>query len=454
MLIRDGLLFACSALTLVTATGMSAALPSVLEGFAEKQGLTVDLMASQAQQVLTIPPLLFALCSPLWGFIADKIGKKPVLLAGLVGYVISGSAGLWLQTLGQVVVARGVLGACAGATMVASTALVADFYPALDQRKKMMGTQFSVLMGTGVCVLLLSGILAGISYRLPFAIYLYPALLIPAVFLWVHPLGQEDNEIKQVKSSSGVDEPSGNQGSPNDLEKDPEAKPGSSAASIPVGTSAAVNEEVDEVKVVDKGTVGDDEPPMTARRAYVMLMVCYGISFVAMGTNFALLVFAPFLIRELHPDLPPVISSIVISCWTLASAITSSQVFAKLQSRSGNVGVGLFVFACEAVGFALMALSPNWPIALVSAIIQGIGWGCYQPLAYSWATTVAPAEIRSRAVSGVNTSMFLGQYVTGLVFSPVETALGLSGVFWVGSGIWLLGAIGFTISGIVSRQRR
>lgn len=95
------------------------------------------------------------------GRLADRIGYRPVLVAGLIGYAVA-SAGFVVDLAGPgYAVLRTVQGAAAGMAMVAALALVARHVP-----REVRGRAFSVVYGaelTGVAVGPLLGNLVGLD---------------------------------------------------------------------------------------------------------------------------------------------------------------------------------------------------------------------------------------------------------------------------------------------------
>lgn len=92
--------------------------------------ITAALSADMAQAQLTLSGLLLAFgCSQLiWGPVSDRVGRKPVLLAGLAGYVVASIAGTLASSIEALVIARVVQGAAMGASVVCARALVRDLY--------------------------------------------------------------------------------------------------------------------------------------------------------------------------------------------------------------------------------------------------------------------------------------------------------------------------------------
>jgi DHA1 family bicyclomycin/chloramphenicol resistance-like MFS transporter len=78
------------------------------------------------QQLLSMYLLTYAVMSLFHGAISDAIGRKPVIVAGMLGYALA-SAGAALSTsFGMLLVCRGIQGACAGAGLVVGRAVIRD----------------------------------------------------------------------------------------------------------------------------------------------------------------------------------------------------------------------------------------------------------------------------------------------------------------------------------------
>lgn len=108
------------------------------------------------------------LVSPLWGALSDRIGRKPVLLVGLVGYAVS----FWLFAVSngnlELMYSSRVLGGVfSGATTACAVAYVADI-TAAERRTRAMGL---VGMSIGLGFIFgpaLGGMLSGWGNETPF----------------------------------------------------------------------------------------------------------------------------------------------------------------------------------------------------------------------------------------------------------------------------------------------
>ena len=51
-------------------------------------GREVDLSVIQINTIIASSALVFSAASPVWGRISDRLGRKPVIVVGLMGYAL------------------------------------------------------------------------------------------------------------------------------------------------------------------------------------------------------------------------------------------------------------------------------------------------------------------------------------------------------------------------------
>lgn len=105
----------------------------VLPFYAEEVGATPTQLG-WLMAVYSIMQLIFA---PLWGKISDKIGRKPVMVMGIVGLSLSFFLLYWANDLTMLFVARIIGGILSGANMPTAMAYVADITSDEDRGKGM-----------------------------------------------------------------------------------------------------------------------------------------------------------------------------------------------------------------------------------------------------------------------------------------------------------------------------
>ena len=176
-------LLMCATLTVMSGATIAPAMPSLKAHFMEGEvaGGAVDYLV---RLILTVPGLAIALSAPVAGIVADRIGRRVLLVAGIVGYVLAGSAGLWLNSLEALLASRVLLGVAVACIMTAGTALLTDHFVGAE-RDRVMGVQSAALGVGGIVFVLLGSFLADWSWRGPFAVYLLPVILVVLVPMFV-----------------------------------------------------------------------------------------------------------------------------------------------------------------------------------------------------------------------------------------------------------------------------
>ena len=93
-------------------------------------GLKQDLGATMAQAQLTLTALLLAFGASqlVWGPVSDRFGRRPVLLVGMVAYLLASVACALVGTMEQLIVWRTLQGIAMGAGVMCARAIVRDLY--------------------------------------------------------------------------------------------------------------------------------------------------------------------------------------------------------------------------------------------------------------------------------------------------------------------------------------
>ncbi|MEO0385567.1 MAG: MFS transporter [Pseudomonadota bacterium] len=137
----------------------------------------LGLTELQAGMVISAAALVFAIGSPFWGWLSDRIGRKPVFVTGLAGIGVSfmlfaGAAYLGLTgvltgvaLLAALFATRVILGALIGAVPVSAQAYMADITAGADRSAGMAfigaANGLGTLLGPALAALLVTfGLLA------------------------------------------------------------------------------------------------------------------------------------------------------------------------------------------------------------------------------------------------------------------------------------------------------
>lgn len=156
-------------------------LPLLMREFAGVPGAAVLV-----PMALTIPALCVALFSPVAGWLSDKVGRKRLLIAALVGYAGFGLLPLLLDDLRAILAARVALGVTEAIIMTVATALVGDYFTG-ERREKWVSIQIATASVSAIVLIAAGGALGeALGSRGPFWLYLLalPVALAAAIILF------------------------------------------------------------------------------------------------------------------------------------------------------------------------------------------------------------------------------------------------------------------------------
>lgn len=135
--------------------------------------------------LITLPSLGVVLFSVPVGKWLQQVGSFRLLCIGLIPYAVMGACGAFITNSYLLMVDRVLLGGAAVAVQIAATTIIAEQFTGA-QRLKVMAWQGMAIEGGGVLFLSVGGILGGLHWQLPFAIYLV-AVLCLALAYWQLP---------------------------------------------------------------------------------------------------------------------------------------------------------------------------------------------------------------------------------------------------------------------------
>ena len=177
--------------TMMSNVAIVTALPRIQDYFS-----SVENIEFYSRLILTLPSLVIALLAPFIGHVIYKIGKKKSAVIALIIFSLTGSAGLYLNTIELFLLSRALLGTAVATLMIVSTSLVGDYFKA-EKRHKFMGLQSAFMGLGGVAFVFGGGVLSDINWRLPFGIYLVGVLLLPMVIFFLLEKQKEDNSLDE-----------------------------------------------------------------------------------------------------------------------------------------------------------------------------------------------------------------------------------------------------------------
>ncbi len=352
-------LLAAGAFPVMARSIISPALPAMAEFFRNEPDADfwVKLLS-------TVPALFIAIGGPIAGIFMGKIGKKNVLLFSVLIASLAGGIGGLLNSLPALFITRGLHGLTVGAIMASSVTLIADYYHE-RRRASVMGNLAAWNGFSSVLVLVLGGVLADISWRTPFTLYLIGVFTVPAIFLYLY-------------------EPS--------------------HASIAAGQSEA------------EATSGIPVPKV---------ILLYSLGFISLVAFTTIPVQLPFYFTD---DVTATMVGLALSGFALFSA-AAALLYGKAVSRFGYYSVFILAFALITSGFLILALSSSYSIIVPALMLSGSGFGILMPNFFTWTNAFTPPRSRGHVISGLVTSVSLATFLSPILTEPIVEGYGIAECF-------------------------
>lgn len=171
-------------------------LPKIQEAFTD-----VPNVKALAPIALTVPALMIAILASPMGWLADRVGRKRLLLAALALYTVFGIAPLFLATLPAIIVSRALTGVTEAAIITVCTTLIGDYFIG-RQRERYLGLQIGFAGIAAIFFLGIGGALGEHGWRTPFWLYLISILLVIPASLILFEARPQDRSSPQSGAST------------------------------------------------------------------------------------------------------------------------------------------------------------------------------------------------------------------------------------------------------------
>ncbi|MBF2006772.1 MAG: MFS transporter, partial [Chlorogloeopsis fritschii C42_A2020_084] len=270
-----------------------------------------------------------------------------------------------------------LLGLAVAGVMVSATTLIADYYIGAA-RAAFMGLQAAFMGLGGVLFLSVGGSLASANWRLPFLIYLLAWLLIPLILFCIYEPSRSISNISSIQDGEVITD-----------------------KSIPIN----------------------------------LLLLIFSITVLSQIIFYLIPVQLPFYLRSLT-NATPTQSGMAIAFSTLFSAF-ASLAYGRVRAKLDFVSILPIIFGFMGIGYTIIGLVSSYALVLLGLGFAGMGLGLLMPNMTVWVSAAVPDAVRGRALGGLSTSLFLGQFLSPIVSQPISAKLGLGLTYSLAGGVLL-----------------
>ena len=353
--------------TLIAVLGVSSITPAFPK-IVQELGIssqTIGLLIT----VFTFPGVLLA---PVLGILADRLGRKKILVPALLLFGIAGGACAFARHFNLLLILRFLQGVGAASLGSLNVTLIGDLYSG-KERTAAMGYNASVLSLGTASYPAIGGALATLGWYYPFVL---PFAAIPigllVLFSLENPELKSEQNLKEYFSSAWK-------------------------------------------SIKNRQVIG--------------LFLASVITFIMLYGSY--LTYFPLLLGDSFAA-PPWVIGLMMAMMSLTTAFTSSQLgkLAKIYSESTLLKATFILYALALVMIPFM---PNLWAFLIPIIVFGMAHGVNIPNIQTLLAGLAPIEYRAAFMSVNGMVLRLGQTLGPLLMGAVFGLWGMSGVFYAGA---------------------
>lgn len=321
--------------------------------------------------------------SPFIGMLADRLGRRRVLISSLVIFSLTGGAMALSPSFVVLVTLRIVQGTAAAGIFITTVTLIGDVFDGA-QRNAVLGVNNAALSAGAAIFPIVGGALAAVAWNLPFVLYL---IALPVTLFAAWRLDEPEGEVEE-KGLGYL----------------------RNALGAVAGTDA---------------------------------VVLYGAAFVTEVLLFgAIITGLPFLLTATF-GLAPVLIGVVLTVSEGTSTVVSTQNgrFAKHLTNHQLIATG---FGCYGVGLFGVWVATS-PIFIAVAVgVFGAGLGLSMPAVDAAISDLVSKEYRGGALSLRNSLTFLGRATGPVLFAGIAATIGYESLLLSG-GVVALATGGFAL---------
>lgn len=176
----------------------------------------------------------------------------------------------------------------------------------------------------------------------------------------------------------------------------------------------------------------------------------YAIGLVGMVFFYFIPVHLPFLL-DVRMNAGSAATGAAVALGNVAAAV-AGVLFWRLRERLPPLALVALTAGGMAVGYTLIGLAAGAPLLVLGLLIGGFGLGLLVPNLNQWLLSRTDAAMRGRAIGGMATAFFLGQFLSPVAAQPMVLAGGYGGLYVISGG--LLGVATLAVLLVLAARRR
>jgi MFS family permease len=330
-----------------------------------------------------------AITAPLWGMLADRFGRKRMLIRALLGGGLALIAISFARNPWDLVLLRFIYGAVSGPTPVALSIISAE------TPRDRLGSSIGLMNAAAALGQAIGPPLGGLvgSFVGVRQIFLAGGLTILASSILVFPLVHESARPARARRSEAEDS-----GRLRDL-------------------------------------------PRTLMQVLFGLLGVQGLIYFSMGGMYPVVALR---ILTLSPHDVAFQTGLLFGAYGIANAV-SGLAFGPVSRRFGYRNAGMVATVVSAIAFCVMASGQSAPVLLVAMVVNGLGAGIAAPCASTMLALVAPRQHHS-TIFGMSWSFQSLGFGTGPAIGGALMAFGSAGLaLFALAGVTLAAAFTFRL---------
>jgi MFS family permease len=131
----------------------------------------------------------------------------------------------------------------------------------------------------------------------------------------------------------------------------------------------------------------------------------------------------------------------LISAFAGFFSFIGGLIYGRINRRFDFKQINTLSFLLYSLGFLAIGLAQNWTLIVIGEMLVGFGMGVIPANLSTWLAHEARPLVRGRANGIYVTMMFLGNFASSVVFTPIAQAAGMELVYYIGAAVVALTSV-------------